>query len=456
MRSRAWTLSVASSLWVVLAACPMPSQAPGDAGVDDAGVSISPVDMCTRLAEATCALLDRCWPAFARDTVAACAVQEQSRCLDLYTRLKPSFERDGVEIDVEQVLSCEERMRTSTCAPSFPPGYPATLASPFQDCQLTTGLLRGKIAAGQLCDEAIECAAGTTCVKPGGVCKGTCSSLPLEDEPCGFGCAPSLYCDDKGTPDVIDDRCARPNRVNAACRTSLDCEADLWCDGTCKRRGAVGEPCRFDSLRLSTCAPGLACDVLPHVRGASGRCVIPLPRGSDCRFHWSCAEGLLCSGLDLSGFPESEGLPGYCDLPTPKDAGCALSSWAVFLGESCEAGTTCDPAGRCSPRPELGEACNPSSQSCTGNGVYCKPSSSSPENGTCTRSAALHERCATRIDDARIIQIPCESGWCDTNGTLNCQPPSKAVGQDCSSDGECLSRRCAVQEDRTLRCADAC
>ena len=456
MRSRAWTLSVTSSLALLLAGCPATTEAPGDAGFDDAGMTLTPVELCTRMAEATCLLLDRCWPAFARDTVGTCAVQEQSRCLDAYTRLKPSFERDMVEIDVEKVLSCEERMKTSACAPSFPPGYPAAQATPFEDCQLTTGLLRGKIAAGNTCDESIECAAGTTCVKPGGVCRGTCSSLPSEEEPCGFGCARGLFCDDKGTPGVIDDRCAHPRGVNAACRSSLECEEDLWCDRTCKKRGAVGEVCRFDPLRLSTCAPGLGCDVLPHIPGATGLCVVPLPRGAECRFHWSCAQGLVCYDLDLSGFPESEGFPGYCEHRAPKEAPCAFNPWAVFLGEQCEPGTTCDPAHACRPRPELGQACSPSTQSCSGNGVHCKPSPSNPDQGTCTRSAALNERCATRVDDARVVQIPCESGWCDTNDTLKCLPPSRAVGQECSSDGECLSRRCAVQEDRSLRCADAC
>ena len=456
MRSRAWTLSVTSSLAVLLAGCPATTEPPADAGVEDAEVTLSPVELCTRMAVATCAVLDRCWPAFARDTVAPCAIQEQSRCLGEYTRLRPSFENKAVEIDVEKVLSCEERMGSSACAPSFPPGYPLSVTTPFNDCQLTTGLLRGKVASGQTCDESIECAAGTVCVKPGGVCRGTCSSLPLEDEPCGFGCAPGLFCDDKGTLDVIDDRCSKPKGVNATCRSSFECEAELWCDGTCKKRGSVGEVCKYDPLRLSTCAPGLACDVLPHLNGATGLCVVPLPRGANCRFHWSCAQGLVCYDLDLSAFPEAEGLPGYCDQRATVDVTCTFNPYAVFLGEQCEAGTTCGAAGACTVRPELGGACSPFAQSCSGNGVHCKPSQSNPDNGTCTRSAALNERCAAKLDDARIVQIPCESGWCDTEDSLNCQPPSRALGQECTSDGECLSGRCAVQEDRTLRCAEAC
>jgi hypothetical protein len=456
MRSRAWTLSVTSCLAVLLAGCPATTEGPPDAGGEDAGLTISPVELCTRMAEATCALVDRCWPAFARDPVETCAVQEQGRCLDAYHRIKPSYELKRVEIDVEKVLSCEERMSNSACAPSFPPGYPAQVTTPFGDCQLTTGLLRGNVASGETCDDAVECAPGTRCVKPGGVCRGTCSTLPLEEEPCGFGCGPGLFCDDQGTPDAIDDRCAPPKGLNAACSSSLECEEDLWCDGTCKKRGAVGETCRFDPLRLSTCAPGLACDVLPHLQGATGVCVVPLPQGSPCRFHWSCAQGFVCYDLDLSPFPDAEGAPGYCDARAARDVRCTYNPWAVFLGEQCESGTTCDVGGTCSARPQLGEACNPATQSCAGSGVYCKPSQTNPDNGTCTRSAQLNERCATRVDDARIVQIPCAEGWCDTEDTLNCQPPSKPVGQECSSDGECLSSRCAVQEDRTRRCAEAC
>jgi hypothetical protein len=58
----------------------------------------------------------------------------------------------------------------------------------------------------------------------------------------------------------------------AACRTSLDCQPDLWCsgatfqtDGTCQKRVAAGEKCDAPLLFLfdevsSSCVPGHACD----------------------------------------------------------------------------------------------------------------------------------------------------------------------------------------------------
>jgi hypothetical protein len=149
-------------------------------------------------------------------------------------------------------------------------------------------------------------------------------------------------------------------------------------------------------------------------------------------------------------------MPGTCDSPGAIDAQCTFSTWAAYLGETCAPGLTCTSQNLCEERPTLGEACSPLTQDCAGNGVHCKPSQVNPESGTCTRAAALNEPCAARLDANRVLQIPCEVGWCDTDSTLMCQPASRALGQECRSDGECLTGRCAVQEDQSLRCAEAC
>lgn len=456
MRASPWALTAVAALAVALAGCPKPDTTPEDAGVD-AGVVISPVEMCDRISTARCGLIQRCYSAFARESEADCRSLEKSRCLAEYTRLKPSFEAKKVEIDAEKILSCEQRMQTSACVPSFPPGYGGGVAAPFSDCRIGTGLLRGKVPSGETCDEAVECAQGSVCVKPGGVCKGTCSSYSQEDEPCGFGCAEGLYCDGMGTSkDPSDDRCKKAKGLNEACQSSGECQADLWCDKVCKQRGSVNDPCQFDPQRLSTCAPGLACDVAPYFSGL-GTCVVPQQQGGSCRFHWSCAPGLVCYDLDWSTFPDSPPpSPGTCTPTVPVDGPCAFTPYSFFLGDVCAAGSTCNPDGTCGVRPTLGEACSPFTQSCSGQEVYCKPSESGADTGTCTGPANLNDRCATRLSSGQAVQIPCSSGYCDTETTLKCLPPDKALGEECASDGECLSGRCAVQEDRTRRCADAC
>lgn len=438
-----------------LIGCPDGAPDPTPDG-EDAGLTLSPVELCDRMAAARCTLLSRCFAAFSREPAAQCETLEQARCLDRYTQLRPSFEAAAVEIDADKVLACEQRMASSVCPPSFPPGHPSAEIA-FSDCTLDTGLLRGKVKSGQTCEDAVECEAGTVCVKPGGVCRGTCSTVPQAGEPCGIGCGPGLYCDTRGTPDPVDDRCAEPKGLNEACQSSLECAADLWCSGTCRARGSVGDPCGNDPNRLSTCSAGLACDVVPYVQGQVGACVPPQPKGGPCRYHWTCQGGLICFDLDWTGFPMStSGHSGVCAEPQPEGQQCAFTPYAVFVGDTCQAGLVCGPGGSCGGRPSLGETCDPYSQGCAGQNVYCKPAETSADTGTCTGPANVNERCASRLSDGQVISIPCATGYCDTQTTLKCLPPSKPLGQVCASNGECLSGRCAVGEDRTMRCAAAC
>ena len=348
-------------------------------------------------------------------------------------------------------------MRSSSCPPTFPPSYPAIAAHPFSDCGLQTGLVKGKVASGKTCERAVDCAPGSVCIKPGGVCRGTCSSWPQEGEACGFGCDPSLVCDDNGTPtDSNDDRCIQPRALNGPCKSSLECSAELICiGGSCRPRAKAGENCSFDATRLSTCDPGLACDVTPFVQRAVGKCITPRTVGA-CQFHWSCAPGLVCADLDLSNFPTSSPDPGSCRKPGEASTNCPANAYQLYTGDQCVAGTVCDLGARkCLAAPKQGDPCTPSSQACQGVNVYCKPGGSG-DVGTCTGPAGVGERCAFEIDATRKVTVPCSSGYCDTASTLSCQPASKAIGAICGENGECQSGRCAVQQDRTLRCAMAC
>ncbi len=432
---------------VVVLGCPAPT-VPEDAGVD-AAVAVSPIELCQRLSAARCTLEVRCYAAFARLAEAECVEQAQATCLAEYEALRGSFEGERVRIDAERLDSCERRLTSSACPPSLPPGYPlAGVARPFDDCGLQTGLLAGLVPSGETCDQPVECVQGTFCVKPAGVCRGTCVAFAGEGEPCGIACAPGLRCE--------GGLCAPLKALDEACSASDECEPELICLGSCRPRRKLGEACRFDARRLSPCEPGLACDVVPFVDGAEGTCVVPGAAFTPCRFHWSCAPGLVCADIDWAPFPASAPPPGSCREPDGADFNCRPSAYAAFVGQQCAPGLSCrDPVNRCQALPTRGEACTPSRQDCSGFGVYCKPSGGG-DVGVCAGPAALGEQCAFRIDASRTVAIPCSAGFCEREVTLQCRPPSRTTGSVCAQDGECISGRCVPQPDRTLRCAPAC
>jgi len=421
-----------------------------DAGAMDAGATISPTESCDRLAAARCALKKRCYVAFHKEADAACVQNEQARCLAEYGALQQSFERELVRVDPARVSACERRMATSACPPTFPPDYPGAVARPFADCTFRTGLLIGAVPAGETCVNAPECVAGTVCIKPDGVCRGVCSSSPKQGEFCAFGCAPGLVCGPDG-------RCAPVKPLDAPCAASPECEADLICHGgTCRPRRKLGDSCQFDATLPSTCEPGLACDVVPWVRGLTGTCVRPQPENAPCSFHWSCQPGLLCSDVDWSAFPSSAPTRGTCRAPDDEGTACRGSRYAVYVGEQCAAGASCDLSMQiCRAAPTRGQPCTPSRNACTGVDTYCKPSGNG-DTGTCTGPAALNEPCAFPLDADTTVSIPCAQGWCDRTNTFSCRPPTKPLGAVCAEDAECASNRCAVQQDQSLKCTEAC
>lgn len=422
-----------------------------DAGLAiDAGATMSPTEACERLAAATCALTQRCYVAFRREQDSSCVVNEQARCLAEYEGLRQSFERELVRIEPSRVTTCVQRMTTSACPPTFPPHYPAAVARPFADCTFRTGLLVGAVPAGETCVNPQECVAGTVCIKPSGVCRGVCSSAPKLGEPCAFGCGPGLVC---GT----DGKCARVRPLDAPCDATGECESDLIClGGTCRPRRKLGDSCAFDPAVPSTCEPGLACDVVPFVQGLTGTCVRPQPLDAPCRFHWSCRPGLLCSDIDWSGFPSRAPTAGTCRVPDDEGTACRGSRYAVYVGEQCAAGSSCELSTQvCRAAPTRGQPCAPSKANCVGVDTHCKPSGSG-DTGTCTGPANLNEPCAVALDQDTTVSIPCAAGWCDKVNTFTCRPATKPLGTVCAEDAECMSGRCAVQPDRTLKCTEAC
>lgn len=442
---------------LLLAGCSGNPGSGADGGAEDAGLSLSPVELCDRLSKAKCELLAHCYPAYVREPVEQCRANQQARCLSAYDALRVSLEEKKVELDVAAVERCEVRMASRTCPPTFPPGYPFA-ASPFSDCELGRGILKGKVENGKECRSALECQPGYICFKGGAdVCLGTCSKAPTEGEPCAFGCAADLYCDGKGTDqDSSDDTCEKLKGAGAACDSSAECDGDHYCAaGRCRARGQLGEGCIFDPLRTSTCRAGLACDVVPYVDGAQGTCIVPVGIGGRCRFHWSCQPGLVCAGIDWTGFPLSTPSQGDCVPPQLTDSACSFTPYSVYVGETCQAGTSCSAAGQCRTLGNRGDVCTPSApNSCAGTDVYCQPSGGG-SSGTCLGPPTLNQRCGVAIDSDRTIRIPCSAGYCEGT-TLTCRTGNKQEQEPCQSDAECLSNRCAVLQDQTQRCAKAC
>lgn len=443
MTRAAWLLAP-TAVW--LSACPPSST--GDAGAD-ASTPIGTVELCTRLAAASCAVRVRCYPAFSRLAPDDCEAQALASCLAETEALRPAFERGAVRVDAERLAGCERRLLSSACPPSFPPGFVAAEAvTPFADCTLSTGLLRGEVATGATCDFPVECAPGNFCVKPGGVCRGTCAALSRLDEPCGVGCAEGLRCDGQ--------KCAPPKPLDAPCLRSAECEAELVCLGACRPRRKIGEACAVDFDRLGPCEPGLACDVVPFVDGATGTCIVPRAAFEPCRFHWSCQPGLVCADLDWTYFPGAAPLPGSCRAPDGAGDNCPETQWASYVGDQCAPGLTCDQHSHtCASLPMRGDRCTPSRRNCAGFEVFCKPTGSG-DVGICAGAPDIGERCGVRLDASRVVSVPCVNGACDTEATMQCRSPTRTTGAACRVDGECISGRCVPQSDMTLRCAPAC
>ena len=442
----------ALAVLLMMTACSPPPPPPMDAGVEvDAGVSIGPVELCTRFAEAQCELSLRCYPAYSRRDRAACVAQTQAACLAETERLATSFSMGRVSIDEEQLDACERRLKTSACPSSFPSQYPLAVAQPFSDCTMSGGLLRGGLVTGDVCDDRVECGGGTFCVKSSSAsCGGTCVALSKLDEPCGIGCAPGRRC--------VSARCTFLSALDEPCDDSTNCEPELLClGGSCRPRRTIGERCTLDYDRLSPCEPGLACDVVPFVDGAEGTCIVPRGEFEACRDHGSCKAGLVCADIDWSLFPGSAPvMPGLCRPPDGAEFNCRASRYAAFIGDQCAPGLACDSsANKCRALPERGQACTPSRQNCAGFEVYCKPSGAG-DVGVCAGPAGQGERCAVRLDASKVVQIPCATGFCETEVTFQCRPASKPTGALCEQNGECVSGRCVPQADRTLKCAPPC
>jgi hypothetical protein len=209
----------------------------------------------------------------------------------------------------------------------------------------------------------------------------------------------------------------------------------------------------FDNYRLSTCDPGLACDVTPFVPGMVGVCVVPQPANASCHFHWSCEPGLVCADINWNGFPSVPPAAGSCRAPGDQDTNCSATIYSLYVGDPCVAGTSCSSTThKCAPIPKMGDACDPAAQVCAGVGVYCKPSGTN--TGQCTGPAGIGDHCAFTIDANTTVTIPCSSGFCDV--TQTCRAAFRPDKDECKQDGECVSGRCAVQQDRTMRCAPAC
>jgi hypothetical protein len=214
----------------------------------------------------------------------------------------------------------------------------------------------------------------------------------------------------------------------ATCFDDLDCAADDYCTasatascpGTCAPRAALSTSC-LDK----PCAAGLACDFASggvcrtasapggpcpcradaycDGTGASPLCQALKVASTPCSGSFECAPGLLCAGA-----------PSLCQPPAAPAATC------VPTAPGCAPGYVCDPnAKTCQPEPIAGDLC------------------------------------VVTVPPSTTFTLLCLDGWCDTAGTLHCQP-FKAEGASCGSDLECRGHCDPVSSTCTASAGLAC
>jgi hypothetical protein len=127
----------------------------------------------------------------------------------------------------------------------------------------------------RVCDDSLITA---THGRQGDSCKGTCFS----EEDCQV--AP-------GNQDTLADQ--------VGCYVT----DGLYCMGTCRRLGAVGEACDVSNI---SCETGLFCAAVGTLAGSgSGRCTAPHPMGAACQSGQEC-QSLNCDGQKCGDFVTAE------------------------------------------------------------------------------------------------------------------------------------------------------
>lgn len=433
---------------------PGPPDQTADAGLEpDAGTPIFTSDeLCGRYATAQCDLLARCFTPFNRLEKEDCVRQQVNRCLAQTRAVAVSVSDGRARLDVELADSCIERMTDSSCQAALAPTAVASggAVRAFDECSLDR-LFVGNVERGQICQSRNECQTGNDCIIFAGTCGGVCTPFYGIGEVCnGGGCDPAVsFCDTQTST------CTPLRPEGGGCDSAAECAADLDCrGGQCLPAPPVFAPCVFSAARLPYCAAGLACDVAPYVE-TSGECVTRKAEGEGCAFHWSCKAGLVCSGMDWAPFPDAPPGRGVCRKPRKEGESCSFTQFAIYVGEECAPGLTCDATTEtCVPRPHEGERCSLQAQNCIGEGIFCKPEETG--GGICGLAPGIGEGCNIDLGEGQFpLVLPCRDGYCDPDSDV-CTPANASEGEPCTADTQCLTGRCVVQQDKSLKCGKRC
>lgn len=251
------------------------------------------------------------------------------------------------------------------------------------DCDLITGLCRGKNDVQGNCSTAVAIPTNSPDCKPGMVCNvvipsallyynGTCGKPCMTDFNCPAGayCGPNFVCVTSkstnwqscqvdgdclsGLCDSTGKVCRALRDVGGQCNSALDCLPDLVCDRS--RQDTIGGTCTTPCLTDGDCVLGLVCSV-------QGACTTGgKPNGVGCKSDIECASGLCnrdsgcCSNKRAIGSSCSQNadcLSNRC-LPTPWPGLCA----ACTTTDDCAPNFFCNfPSGSCSPQKRIGVSC---------------------------------------------------------------------------------------------------
>ena len=221
------------------------------------------------------------------------------------------------------------------------------------------------------------------------------------------------------------------------------CVASSCFIGTCDDSGAgfgvCSLPCSSDQFCKLLNMGGVA--FVCADAGAGGHCVAPLTfHGAICLSDGDCRRDLgeACFFRDPNGPTYPGGTMGECRLPCKPDGTCDPRGGVphACIGD----------AGGCFPG-ELGVPCTLASE-CL-NGLMCAdvPLDPAPADGGALTTRMCTVPCGVDAGDVAAADAYCDSLASIQNagthcGAGFCRQPSNKVGEPCTRDPQCISRRC--------------
>ncbi len=398
---------------------------PGDADFDAFDGSIKSGDVAfdlTRLQACVAAGTAARHGAFADVTggTMLAAVASGSACASIPYALVHEGASCAIDWDCPDGTFCEAADPTVQSLTCLKPGAIGALCA-SRRCDAAQGgcnrvVCQKWLELGEKCFGApVVCAPGTRC----NTTSNQCVPYDREGQPCVDGsCAPGFDCNGgtcaKRQPLVEGAACDNNTR---RCPTCLSCRPLLAAADppVCAQRGKAGDPCK------GTCATGFYCDQANV--SSVGTCKARVPFGSLCQERNSdqCAAGLACAGVCVN----ARHVGDACD---PSNDTCVD-------GTSCQKGT-CNKGG-------LGVPCSATSP-CTG-GRVCDAATQVCQNPP-LGSVPVGQACT--IQDLGAIPSQCVTGA--ICGGLNKCIAKFALGAQCVGNGTCLSNNCTSDTQRCV------